>query len=246
MIALKKIIKVIINILTFLVFGILIIIIFGKIKMIFSHDDNFEIFGYYLFNVDTGSMEPTIMHNDIIVVKKDADFSENDIVTFKKDKSYITHRVVRIRGNNVVTKGDANNTEDVAIKKEDVIGKVSKILPGFGIWQKIFTTPKIIVIVFITLMLFDLAFSYKGNKTKELLNTAKKLDKEMVIKINKQSDAPKLNNTEIKELSEKIDQIKNNETVELNNKEKKYLDYTIRLDLSAIQKGIEDRLNKED
>ena len=45
-----------------------------------------------------------------------------------------------------------------------MIGKVVKILPNYGVWFKVITTPKIIAMVCVTLFLFSLAFSYTGKK----------------------------------------------------------------------------------
>ena len=67
---LKKIFKTIIDILIFIIFLILIVIIFAKLKMLNDNNNYFELFGYSIFNVATGSMEPAISQNDVILVKK--------------------------------------------------------------------------------------------------------------------------------------------------------------------------------
>ena len=41
-------------------------------------------------------------------------------------------------------------------------------------------------------------------------------------------------------------ELKKNKDIDLNNKEKELLEYTIRLDLSELQKEINDKLNKEE
>ena len=138
----KKALKIIVDILTFLVFLVLIVIIFAKVKMMFSNSEYFELFGYSVFSVRTGSMEPAISQNDIIVVKRTNDYKIDDIVTFKSDDDYITHRIVTKIGNKIVTKGDANNARDVAIEEKDIIGEVVKVFKKAGVWQKVFTTHK--------------------------------------------------------------------------------------------------------
>ena len=129
----QNVFKIVVDILTFLVFLLLILTIFSKFKMVVSDKDYFDMFGYSLFSVATGSMEPTIKQNDIIVVHKQNNYKVDDIVTFKSERAYVTHRIVTKRGNTIVTKGDANNTKDVAIEKKDIIGKVVKILPNFNV-----------------------------------------------------------------------------------------------------------------
>ena len=149
----KKIFKVIVDVLTLIVFVALIIIIFSKVKMMISDSDYFDIFGYSFFRVDTGSMKPVINENDISIIKSQKDYNENDSVTFKSEKAYITHRIVSRRGDTIVTKGDANNTKDTAISINDVIGKVVKVVPKAGMWQKIFSSPKIIIMILLNILI---------------------------------------------------------------------------------------------
>ena len=222
----KKVAKYIINTLTAIVFLILVLVIFAKVKMMVSGKDYFEMLGYSVFNVATGSMEPTISKNDIIIVKLSKKYEVNDIVTFKKDDSYITHRVITINDNNLITKGDANNTNDVEIKKDAVLGKVTKIFHNAGIWQKTFTSPKVIVMIFITLLLFDFSFSYNGFK--------KDSDKK---KTSEKKDIDNLSKEELESIYEQINKAKTE-------KEIKNLEYTIGLDLASIQEKMKTSLDK--
>ena len=243
----KNIVKFIVDALTVLVFGLLILIIVSKVKMVFSDKDYFDMFGYSLFSVATGSMEPVIKQNDIIIVHKQKNYSLDDIVTFKSTNAYITHRIVSKRGNTIVTQGDANNTKDVAIEKSDIIGKVIKILPQAGIWQKMFSSPKIIIMIFITLMLFDFAFSYKGIQKKNNLRLVREVEEKDVKfeQINKIEDSPKMTKAEIKELYKKTDAVKSGEDVKFDKKEKEFLNYTVRLDLSELRRQIDEEMKEE-
>ena len=223
----RKVAEVIINVLTVIVFIFLAIIIFAKVRMLITNKDYFELFGYSAFNVATGSMEPTIKQNDIIIVKMNDKYEIDDIITFEKDNAYIKHRVIMINDNNVITKGDANNTNDVAIDKKLILGRVIKIFHNGGLWQKILTSPKVIIMIFLTLVLFDFAFSYKGfkkDKTKE---------------VNEKIDLNKISKKELEEIYKKVNSVKNEE-------EKKNLEYTIGLDLASIQKEIKSKLDKEE
>ena len=261
---LKKIFKIIVDILTFIVFVVLVLIIYSKVKMIVTGNDYFDMFGYSIFTVATGSMEPAISQNDIIIIKDKKDYLENEIVTFKSDKAYITHRIIEKRGDTYVTKGDANNTKDVEIDKSAIVGKVVKILPNAAVWQKIFSSPKVIIAIFATLMLFDFAFSYRGiqkkkniklvDKVKEKLNgikikqvnkTEEVTDEKKVELVNKIEEAPKMSDEEIVELVKKTDMVQAGEDVKFDKKEKDFLNYTVRLDLSELQKHIDDEMNKE-
>ena len=244
----KKILKIIVDILTFLVFVVLILIIISKVKMTVTDKAYFDMFGYSLFSVATGSMEPVIKQNDIIIVHKQNNYKVDDIVTFKSEKAYVTHRIVSKRGNTIITQGDANNTKDVAIDRKDIIGKVVKILPQAGIWQKIFSSPRMIIMIFVTLILFDIAFSYKGIQKKSNIKLVNKVeDKEVKFEqVNKLSDSPHMTKQEIKELYKKTDLVKSGEEVKFDKKEKDFLNYTIRLDLNELKSQIDKEIKEEE
>ncbi len=98
------------------------------------------IFGYHMYNVISGSMEPAVKVGSLIYVRADepAKTKENDIIAFyssAEDGGIITHRVIE---NNAVagrfrTKGDANDTEDLTpIEYENYIGRVSLVVPYMG------------------------------------------------------------------------------------------------------------------
>ena len=64
------------------------------------------------------------MNKNYILIYKTQNIKERDIVTFKRADGFVTHRVTKISGNKVITKGDANNVEDDEIDISDIIGKV--------------------------------------------------------------------------------------------------------------------------
>lgn len=217
---LKKIVKIITNTILVILFIILAVIIFVKAKTLLNGNNYFELFGYSVFEVATGSMEPAISKNDIIITKKSSSYEINDIITFAKDKNYITHRILSKNNDTYITKGDANNTADNPVTNDVIIGKVIKVYPNLGIWKEVFTNPKILVIIFVTLVIFDIAFSYEPKTNKKI--NIKKLNKE----------EPEITKNEIKEIKDNIDDLEE--------------DYTIRLDLTQIQKNINKKINKED
>ena len=245
---LKKIIKTIVDVLTISVFLVLVLIIVAKVKMMFSGKDYFELFGYSVFTVATGSMEPAISQNDVIIVKKEDEYEVNDITTFISEKAYVTHRIISIKGHEFVTKGDANNAKDAIIQDKDIIGKVVHIIRNGAVWQKVLTSPLTIAMIFATLILFDFAFSYKGNKKKAVLQTTAQtqVPLENVLE-NKEvqnvvQEEPKV---ETKELVEKIEEVQ--EVQEVQNSDPNFNpDYTVRLDLDELMKQIDNHLNGDD
>lgn len=77
-----------------------------------------------IYKVETGSMEYKIHVNDYILLFKSNKYKMGDIVTYRENDYFITHRIIKIDGDNVTTKGDANNMEDVGININQIEGKV--------------------------------------------------------------------------------------------------------------------------
>lgn len=137
--------------------------------------------GYSIFEVVTGSMSGTIEINDYIIVKETENIGLKDIITFKDKDSLVTHRIVQIVGDNYVTKGDANNSEDVTISKKDVIGKVVYVIPNGAVWKKVFMDKKVLVLIFITMGIFTIYFSIDEKKEKNI-NISEEEKEETVMK----------------------------------------------------------------
>ena len=108
-----------------------------------------------IYSVETGSMEENIHPGDYVLVYKKDDYNVNDIITFRKEHYLVTHRVIRKENNSYITKGDANNTEDEAISKEYIVGKV--ILIG-GLLNLVIQFKYTIIGVFLILYLFSCYF----------------------------------------------------------------------------------------
>lgn len=77
-----------------------------------------------IYRVKTGSMEDNIHTGDYILIIRKDEYQVGDVITFSKNDGFITHRIIKKDGDNVITKGDANNVEDGIIDKKTIIGKV--------------------------------------------------------------------------------------------------------------------------
>ena len=86
-------------------------------------------FGVGATVVLTGSMEPELSAGDLLIVAKADDYAERDVVVFQDGRTPVVHRIVSIDGESVVTKGDANNTEDDPIKLDQIKGRVLLAIP---------------------------------------------------------------------------------------------------------------------
>lgn len=98
-----------------------------------------DFFGYKTFSIISGSMEPKININDIVIVKN-VDKNQikiNDIITFKTENDTVTHRVINIKliDNELIytTKGDSNEVTDIEkIEYNQIEGKYVGKIPKIG------------------------------------------------------------------------------------------------------------------
>lgn len=94
--------------------------------------------GFRSFLVQSGSMEPSIMTGDIIIVRPMSGYETNDVITFvNREGRTVTHRITGSggQGKNMyyVTKGDANRAEDEdTVSFQQVAGKAVLVVPKLG------------------------------------------------------------------------------------------------------------------
>ena len=130
----NKALKIIGNILYFLLFVIVLLMLVVVIMQRVT-DNTITLGGYRMFTVATASMEPKYKVGDILIAKQ---MSENelqigDAITYKgtegsfKDK-IVTHEIIGIREENgemkITTKGIANDIADPEISSNQVLGEV--------------------------------------------------------------------------------------------------------------------------
>ena len=125
-------------------------ILLSSVMFAFSEKSEASILGYRFYQVLTDSMAPQadspkggFYSGDIVVVKlmNGSEVKEGDVVTFGvgEGERYLTHRMVERLdelngepGDYIVTKGDANNTNDPPISADRVFGKVTFVIPKMG------------------------------------------------------------------------------------------------------------------
>ena len=124
-------------------------------------------------------MGEIIEPGDWIVVKYQKNIKLNDIITFEHKGEYITHRVIEVYNDTYVTKGDANTAKDTPINKSQIVGKVVKVIPNFGILRKTIFNPIVLIAIIITLFFLNQVFKKPSEKDllkeKELLNKLRTL-----------------------------------------------------------------------
>ncbi|MEG1004186.1 MAG: signal peptidase I [Bacilli bacterium] len=134
-----------------------------------------KIFGYSIFNVLTGSMEPEIKEGSLIITKEVPinDINVNDVITIRTNTngSLVTHRVVVCSkdkdGIYFKTKGDANDvTDSFEVREKMIEGKVVFNIPYLGSFISFVKENILIVCMFITGMFIVTSSLKKGNRSK--------------------------------------------------------------------------------
>lgn len=129
-----------------LMFWVVFAVIFAAAFSL-SSGGSFSFFGYRLFDVVTGSMEPAYMPGDMIIVKSTPpdEIKIGDAVTFRTtadENVFLTHRVVEIiNGEKLgfITKGDNNNAVDsFTVNADAVVGRVVANFAGMGVIVRFF------------------------------------------------------------------------------------------------------------
>lgn len=122
---LNKVVNIVSYVIAIFIIIVLVYVIASKLILKKSYPN---VFGYTYMQVKTGSMAPSLNINDIVIIKLKTNYKVNDIVTFEQDGYFITHRIIKMNGDKILTKGDSNNTEDDEIGASLVVGKVVKII----------------------------------------------------------------------------------------------------------------------
>ncbi len=141
-------------------------------------------FGIGASVVLSGSMEPALSVNDLVIVKKTDEFAVGQVVVYQDGTSLTVHRIVAIEGDTLITQGDANNAADEPISMQDVKGEVILAIPFVGLLVDFFQEPIVIILLLAaTVFLMERSFRVeKENKYKEvsdLRNEIAELMKEM-------------------------------------------------------------------
>lgn len=126
----------------YIIYLLLIIFLIANITIIVrSNKTNgiSKVFGVKFYCVISGSMEPVISVNDVIIIKQvdDDEIKKGDIITFTINNETITHRVVDVQrdkdGYYYITKGESNNTNDSQkVMYKNVEGKYIYKIPKIG------------------------------------------------------------------------------------------------------------------
>lgn len=130
----------------------IIVFLFCIISMNFisiKSEKAFNLIGFRAYTILSGSMKPKIDPGDIVIIlnKNKVNLNKNDIITFKEDNTVITHRIVDIKDEGYITKGDNNNSIDAyTVTPKNILGKVMFRIPKLGYILEFLSRPLIIAL----------------------------------------------------------------------------------------------------
>lgn len=123
-------------------------------------------FGYGMAVVLSGSMEPELSVDDVIIIKETGDYVLGDTVVFQSGTVPVVHRIIDIDGETVTTQGIANNSPDDPITMDMIKGELVGVIPGAGSAIRTVKTPAGVLII-LAIAFFLLELSYRKEKQKD-------------------------------------------------------------------------------
>ncbi|MDL2363372.1 MAG: signal peptidase I [Patescibacteria group bacterium] len=88
--------------------------------------------------VQTNSMVPTFNAGDALLITSDrtATIQQGDIITYRSQNDpqmTISHRVVSVLGDSIITAGDAQKIHDPSVSQSQIVGHAVAVAPRLGI-----------------------------------------------------------------------------------------------------------------
>lgn len=106
-------------------------------------------FGYGMANVLSGSMEPTFSKGTLLLIRDTGQVEVGDIVVYQSGRELIVHRIISLQGDEVITRGDANNAADEPFARSQIRGKVIGWVPVLGSVAAMLKTPAAVALILI-------------------------------------------------------------------------------------------------
>lgn len=123
-------------------------------------------FGYGFSVVLSGSMEPELKVNDLVIIKKQKSYQSDDIIVYQDDDLLVIHRLIEINGENAITKGDANEVNDPEISTAQIKGKMVMHIHFIGcVVQFIKSTIGTFLVLLGAVIMFELPYVREKRKT---------------------------------------------------------------------------------
>lgn len=123
-------------------------------------------FGVGAAIVLSGSMEPELSIDDLIIVVAQEGYQVGDVVVYQSGKSLVVHRIIEISDGLVVTQGDANNTTDEPVELALIKGEVVYHVDDVGGLARMVKSP-VVSFGLMGLAIFLLERSFRRDKQEE-------------------------------------------------------------------------------
>ena len=166
--------------------------------------NNKSLFGFRIYRVISGSMQPALQIGDVIIIKEADNYAEKDIITYDNGLTTITHRIKSINGDEIITEGDANDAPDKPITRNRILGKYFFRISTFSVFS-IMLTGKTIYLIMMLVLFAIVLFAIIDRVTRNIeyrRNNFKKVIKEKENKEQKKKMPKKKDEMEI--LAEKL------------------------------------------
>lgn len=159
----RRVLKTAGRILKWLITALLAVLLIANLYTLIARQVTGEpqpgVFGWSWAVVVSGSMEPEISVDDLILVHEQDTYEVGDVISFKSNNSVVTHRIIEKGDGYYITQGDMNNTADKQISADAVIGKVKAAVPHVGLVIGYMRTPMgMICLVLLGLLTIEIPY----------------------------------------------------------------------------------------
>lgn len=164
---------------TFILDWILIMVLLISLYNVFvrkvRHEPLPMLFGRGYAVTVSGSMEPAIAIGDIVWIKEQPTYEVGDIIVFvdkdSPNKSLVTHRIIDVKEDGYVTKGDNNNTADSGLVEPHYIkGEVTYLIHYFGATLLFIQKPAgTLMMLLLALLLIELPYRIRTRYREETM-----------------------------------------------------------------------------
>lgn len=152
-------------------------------------------FGFGMTVVLSGSMEPELSVDDLLIVTPADTYEVGDVVVYQTQRTAVVHRIVSINGDEIITRGDANTGDDEPITQANIKGRVVCAIPFVGLIVNLIKTPLgTILLLGAAIWLLESSFKKEKAQKSDELEAIRREIEEL-----KKGSEPKEDNQETKE-----------------------------------------------
>ncbi len=122
-------------------------------------------FGTGIAVVLSGSMEPELSVDDLVIVRAADTYNKGDVVVYQDGNGLVIHRIIDSDDNSYTTKGDANNVPDPPVKKEMIKGRMTARISSAGAVVRFIKTPAgFFLMIAAAVLLFEIPYLSERKK----------------------------------------------------------------------------------